>query len=282
MRILHINCASTGSTGKIIEDIANHAANVGFETLLCTPATPGKNQNIRYFKTSLPYEQGLYRRLNCLYGFQYGLAPLSTMRIKAIIKKEKPDLIHIHCINGYMVNVYALMRYIKKKRIPVVITNHAEFFYTGNCPHAYECKKWMSGCGECPQRISATGTKLRDTSAAAWRKMKQAFSSMEKVTMVSVSPWVESRAKQSPITGALPQRVVINGVNTSVFRWQEKNVLRDQHGFSAETKIVFHPTANFSASAHDPKGGRFILELAERFVGQNVMFVVAGKHAQDL
>lgn len=282
MKVLHINCASTGSTGKIIEDIADHAATAGIETLLCTPASPGKNKNIRYFKTSLPCEQGLYRRLNRLYGFQYGLAPLSTIRIKTIIKREKPDLIHIHCVNGFMVNVYSLMRYLKRKRIPIVLTNHAEFFYTGNCAHAYECRKWLAGCGKCPQRMLATGTKLRDTSAVGWGRMRRAFSSLEKAIMVSVSPWVESRAKQSPITGALNHRIVLNGVNTSIFAWRDSESLRSKYGFSSQTKIVFHPTANFSASEQDSKGGRFVMELAERFADQDVLFVVAGKHTHNM
>ena len=132
-KVMHINCACTGSTGKIIGDIADVAAEKGYQTLLCAPSAPGNNKNIRYFQTSLPYEQGLYRRLNRFYGFQYGFAPLSTAKIKKTIKREKPDLVHIHCINGFMVNVYALLRFIKKKGIPTVITNHAEFFYTGNC-----------------------------------------------------------------------------------------------------------------------------------------------------
>ena len=176
---MHINCACAGSTGKIIGDIANHAADAGYDTLLCAPCAPGTNENIRYFRTSLPREQGIYRRLNYLYGFQYGFAPLSTMRIKKVIKQEKPDLIHIHCVNGFMVNVYSLLRWIRQEKIPAVITNHAEFFYTGSCPHAYSCEKWMTGCGNCPQQFVATGGKLRDTSDKAWQRMKQAMAGLD-------------------------------------------------------------------------------------------------------
>lgn len=281
-KVLHINCACTGSTGKIIGDIADYAADKGYETLLCAPCVPGSNPNIRYFRTSLPKEQGIYKRLNYFYGFQYGFAPLSTARIKKVIRKEKPDLIHVHCTNGFMVNVYALLRYIKKHCIPTVITNHAEFFYTGSCPHAYDCKKWLTGCGNCPQRFTATGGKLGDTSAAAWKKMKSTFSGLEKAVMVSVSPWVGDRASQSPLTTTLPQKVVINGVNTEVFALRDGAALRKKHGISNGTKIIFHPTANFSLSLEDRKGGRYVVELAKRFLGQDVLFVVAGKYTPGL
>lgn len=282
LKILHINCSCTGSTGKIIGDIADHAADAGFETLLCAPCAPGTNQNIRYFRASLPYEQGVYRRLNYLYGYQYGFAPLSTIKIKHIIKKEKPDLIHLHCVNSFMVNVYSLLRLIKMQEIPVVITNHAEFFYTGGCPHAYDCQRWLVGCGQCPQKAEATGAKLWDTSAAAWKRMKDAFSGLENAVMVSVSPWVRSRAERSPITKGLPQVTVLNGVNTDVFTWRNRAVLRAKYALPENKKIVFHPTANFSASEKDRKGGKFVIELAKRLSDGNVIFVVAGKYPPGL
>lgn len=281
-KVMHINCACTGSTGKIIGDIADFVAGKGFQTLLCAPCAPGKNENIQYFRTSLPYEQGLYRRLNRFYGFQYGFAPLSTARIKKLIKKEKPDILHIHCINGFMVNVYELFRFIKKQGIPTVITNHAEFFYTGNCPHAYDCEKWKTGCGQCPRLREATCGAYDDTTEKAWKKMKAVFSNLENVVMVSVSPWVGQRAACSPIVKGIPQTVIKNGVNTQIFTHHDPLELRKKYGFAENTKIVFHPTANFSLAEHDRKGGRYVMALARKMLGQDIIFVVAGKHAEGM
>ncbi len=281
-KVLHINCAVAGSTGKIIGDIADYAVKEGYETLLCAPCAPGSNKNVRYFRTSLPYEQGIYKRLNYLYGFQYGFAPLSTARIKRLIKKEKPHIVHLHCTNGFMVNVYSLLRLLKKRYIPTVITNHAEFFYTGGCPYAYDCSHWKSGCGNCPQGYMATGGKFCDTSAVAWRRMKKALSGLERAMMVSVSPWVGERAAKSPVAEELPRCVILNGVNTDVFTWREPIALRKKYGFSDDVQIVFHPTQAFSVSEDDRKGGRFIIELARRLLGENVLFLVAGKHTPGL
>ena len=281
-KIMQINCACTGSTGKIIGDIADYIATKGYETSLCAPCAPGNNPNIKYYRTSLPYEQGIYRRLNRFYGYQYGFAPLSTMRILRRIKTEKPDLLHIHCVNGFMVNVYSLFRFIKKHKIPVVITNHAEFFYTGNCPLSYECEKWKSGCGQCQRVCEATGGARRDTTAKAWEKMREAFSGMKNVIMVSVSPWVGERASCAPMLQGIPQQVVKNGVNTQVFTYRDTKLLRGKYGLSKQTKVIFHPTASFTASDNDRKGGRYVLELAKQFQGQDVLFVVAGRHSKDL
>lgn len=275
-KIMHINCASSGSTGKIISDIATHTTETGYTHVLCCPCKGGDNPHIHYIRTSLPYEQGLYRRLNFLYGYQYGFAPLSTWKIKHHIKKEKPDLLHLHCLNGYMVNIYSLLRFVKKQQIPIVITNHAEFYYTGGCAHAYECENWMTGCGGCPRIKNATGSRRGDTSHKAWDKMKKALANLTYAEMVSVSPWVFTRAARSPLTRHLPQNTVLNGISTDCFFYRDPVELRKKYRISANTKILFHPTAHFSNNPTDAKGGRYILELAKRFSQDDILIIVAG------
>lgn len=279
-KIVHINCATSGSTGKIIGDIAFHTAPMGYEHVLCAPGKPGTQAAVRYICTSLPYEQGLYRRLCNVTGFQYGFAPISTAKILDVLKKERPDLVHIHCVNGFMVNVYKLFAFIKKHKLPVVITNHAEFFYTGSCAYAYDCDRWMNGCGSCPQGYAATYCKLGDKSAAAYQKMTQAFDGLEHAAMVSVSPWVSSRAAVSPITAHIPQYVVLNGVNTQWFCVRDRSVLRKELGIGETEKVIFHPTASFSDSQEDRKSGRFVLQLAQQM--PDCSFIVAGNHPAEL
>lgn len=281
-KVMHINCSSVGSTGKIIHDIADHTISKGYTHLLCVPRTKGNSKNVHYFATSLPYEQGIYRRLNNLYGFQYGFAPISTMKILNHIKREKPDIIHLHCTNGYMVDLYILLSYIKKYRIPVVFTNHAEFYYTGSCPHAFDCDKWLTGCGNCQQKSVAGGSKLLDTSRQAWNRMKHAMMGLEKAVMISVSPWVGERAQQSPLTRHLPQEVVLNGVNTDVFTYMDKEVLRKKYKLPQNGRILLHPTAHFSAGKDDPKGGYYIIEMAKCLKDQNATILVAGDFAPGL
>lgn len=272
-KVLFVNCSCYGSTGKIISDIADCAVNRGFECVLCSPLGDGTNQNIKNIRTSLPYEQGIYRRINGFFGYQYGFAPLSTQKIKATIKKEKPDIVHLHCTNGSMVNIYSLAAFLKKKKIPTVITNHAEFFYTGSCSHAQDCERWKSGCGKCPRRLESTGSRLFDPSANAFAKMKKAFYGMNAV-MVSVSPWVAERAAQSPITAGLAQKTVLNGVNTDIFYPRDVAELQKKHGLDESTRVIFHVTSNFSDSENDIKGGRYLLELARRT--ENTVFFIAG------
>lgn len=281
MRIVFINCSDSGSTGKIICDISEHLHSLkqGHETILCSPKTNANTTKaLKKIKTSIKYEQGFYRNLNFFYGIKYGIAPLSTLRIKNVIKKHNPDVVHIHSANGYTVNIYSLMRFLSKRNIPTLITNHAEFFYTGNCSHAFGCNRWETGCGNCPDLFYASDTKLFDRTHIAWKKMKKAISNHKKLCVTSVSPWVLERSSRSLIMQGVKQSLVLNGTNVNIFKPCEKSdFIRKKLGIKPSTKIILQVTAHFSKDDKKIKGGYYFCELAKRFTGEDVCFVVVGK-----
>jgi len=279
MKVLHVNSSDIGSTGKIIQDICREANRRGWEAVTLFPRRNRQSEpNVKEYITSLPFEQGVYRRFYYLYGLHYGFAPLSTKRILRIIQKEKPDIVHLHSINCATVNIYRLVSYLNRKQIGTVVTNHAEFFYTGNCPHAYDCEKWRTGCGACPDLFAASDSKLFDRTHTAWLKMKKVFQGHKKLHIVSVSPWVYARSKQSPILREFPQRIVLNGANTEYFQYTGMSTARSRLGLNESGKIVLHVTANFSDAEADIKGGRYLLELARRLRYKNIRFIVIGRH----
>ena len=48
----------------------------------------------------------------------------------------------------------------------------------------------------------------------SWVKMEEAFSGFDNLIVTSVSPWLEKRAKQSPILGDKIHYTVLNGIET--------------------------------------------------------------------
>ncbi len=275
MRILHINAADFGSTGKIVSDISRFAKSKGHESFLITPIITQKSDVLTKIRTSVKYEQGLYRRIAKILGYDYGFAPISTVRILFNIKKIKPNVVHLHSINSNMVNIYTLVKFLKKHHIPTVVTNHAEFFYTGSCANAYQCEKWKTGCGGC-ENYKITRRTFRDTSAKAWEKMKNAFSGFNEAFVTSVSPYIYSRSAQSPIFDGIEQKTVPNGINTEVFYPRPK--IDDDVKKSFKNKTVLFVTAAFDPIDFDGKGGGYIVELARRFEKDNVDFVVLGRN----
>lgn len=282
MKILTINCVyEVGSTGKIIKDISAILKSKTFEFIHCYEfGELVKINNV--YRLAGHYEFLFYYVWSRMIGLQFGTGYISTLRLIQILKKQNPDIVHIHCPNVHTVNLYKTLKYLKKNKIRTVITNHAEYFYTGNCAHAYECEKFKTGCGHCPRVKDAARTYFFDRTAYAWKKMKDAFSGFENMVMVSVSGWVDARLHQSPICAGLHSCVIENGIDTiNVFRPVQSNDLKNKLGISDE-KILLHMTASFSNENDDLKGGRFIIALANLLINQNIKIIVVGSNNLDL
>ena len=275
MKILQVNCVyKNGSTGKIVYDIHTELQKYGFQSVVCY----GRGEKIDdpcVYKTCSESYSKFNNLLSRLTGMMYSCCFFSTRNLISIIKKEKPDLIHLHCINGYFLNISRLITFLRDAGIPTVLTLHAEFIHTANCGHALDCEKWKTGCGNCPRLYKETKSLLFDHTHNSWRKMKDAFVGFENLSIASVSPWLMNRAKQSPVLADKHHYVVLNGIDTNIFHPYETSNLRNNLGIENE-KIVFHVTAEFSANPNHLKGGYYVLELAKHMRNLPVRFLVAG------
>ena len=280
MKILQINCVyKKGSTGKIVYDIHTELKNRGITSIVCYGRGEKINEENVYKVSNEVYSKLNQIRARCT-GLLYGGCFFSTSKLCSIIKREQPDVVHLHCINGYFVNIYRLISWLKKRNIRAVITLHAEFMHTANCGYAFECEKWKTGCGKCPRNKTEIGSLLFDSTHRSWEKMEKAFEGFEKIKILSVSPWLMERAKSSPILSALKHDVVLNGVETGIFkRYNEKPNLPE---IKNDRKIIFHATPNFNDDPNHNKGGYFVLKLAEVLKEENVHFIIAGNYDSDL
>ena len=280
MKVLLINCVyRKGSTGKIVYDIYSGLLRDGQECTVCY-GRGQKTTEPSVYKCCTELYAKWHNLLSRFTGMMYGGATCSTARLCKIICKENPDVVHIHCINGYFVNIYKLITFLKNNHIKTVLTNHAEFFYTANCSHALDCEKWKTGCGNCPRLKRETKSIFLDRTAYSWNKMKNAFCGFDDIVVTSVSPWLQERAQASPILSDKKHVCVYNGVDTSVFRFCSGDAVRRNLELE-NRKIIFHATASFSSDVHHIKGGCYVIEMAKRFweTDKDVAIVVAGPYS---
>ena len=277
MKVLQVNVVySNGSTGKIVKEIHNHLISDGYESIVCFGRGDESPEN-NVIKLAPEYIMKAQSMRSKITGYAYSGCKFSTDKLIEIITKQAPDIVHLQCINGYMVNIYRLLDFLKRKNIITVITLHAEFMYTAGCSHAYDCEKWKSGCGHCPQKGNGRpSSKLFDRSAEEWNMMNNAFDSFENLTIVSVSTWLNSRAKLSPFFIDKNIKVILNGIDTNnIFKPTKTDSLKNKHRISDE-KIILHVTPNFNSEI---KGGKHVLELAERLKNERVKFIIVGYNA---
>ena len=282
MKVLQVNCVyNKGSSGKIVADMHTTLQQNGVDSVVCY----GRGSYIRE-KNIIKTCPELYSKANHLLtfftGVMYGGCHLSTNYLISVIKREKPDIVHLHCINGYFVNIYRLVSWLKKNHIKTVATLHAEFMHTANCGYAYDCEKWKTGCGNCPRFKEETKSLFLDGTHCSWKKMEKAFRGFDDdLVVTSVSSWLMERAEQSPIFQGKNHTVVYNGLDTGIFRYYETSLLKSKHGLT-DKKIIFHATSSFSLEKEHIKGGYYVNELAKRFADQNVKVIVAGPYPEGI
>lgn len=283
MKILQINCVyGYGSTGKLTQNIHYGLKKQGLESVVLY----GRRKRIHdegVYKTCTELEAKIWNLSSRVTGHIYSGVPFGSNNLIRCIKEQAPDVVHLQCLNGFFVNIYSLLEYLKKNKIPTVLTLHAEFMFTGGCNHAVDCVQWTEkdGCknGVCPYWHTEMKSIFRDESGYMWSKMKSAFDGFGDLRIVSVSPWLKERAQSSSILGDKNHVVVMNGVNTEVFKMYDSEKLRKKHQ-CLDRKVIFHATPFLSCSKDHMKGGYYVLELAKRM--NEVMFIIAGNYDSEV
>jgi len=266
MKVLQVNNVyGEKSTGKLTRQLHEGLLERGHRSLVVLGRGNGMESDT-VIRLCPEWYGKLNAALSRLTGMPYGGCLFSTARLRRIIRREKPDVVHLQCVNGNFVNIYSLIRWLNKQGIATVVSLHAEFMYTGNCGHAFECDQWKQGCKRCPDPKKANHSWLFDRTAASWRRMYRAFQGFENCVVCPVSPWTAQRNAQGRMLEGRRSVTVLNGVDdTFCYAPCEKK------------EQILHVTAQFDTNPQHPKGGRYLLELARRM--PEYQFLVAGNAA---
>lgn len=223
-----------------------------------------------------------YYLLARITGIKYGGGTVPTLFMLHWFRKVKPHIVHIHCPNFYNLNLYMLLHYLKKRRYKVIITNHAEFFYTGNCSYADDCKGYLSGCMKCEKAFDEVHPYIRNRTDVEWKKMYRALNDFDGLQMTAVSNWVKRRCEESPITRNIPIQVIENAIDETIF--YKREVFQKKWRDDSDQKYILHVTSGFSDSENDLKGGRYLIQVAKEL--PEYIFWVAGNkyidHYEDI
>lgn len=286
MKVLQVNCVyQKGSTGKIVHDIHKCLLSSNIESVVCY-GRGYRIDGVNVYKFCSELESKVYHLLNKFGWLMYAVCPIATLNLIRIIKKQRPDIVHIHCINGYCVNIYRLLKYLGKLRVKTIVTHHAEFYYTGSCGYAYGCNQFqtLQGCKCCSILQEATGTKILDRTNKSWRLMKQSFSYFRKedIRFTAVSPWVVNRSLLSPICDSFECNWVTNGVDTKIFAPTSKEQISSikKRLPNPDKKIILHVTASFTTAFNNIKGGYYIKKLAEML--PDYQFVIVATYLGEI
>lgn len=217
MRILQVNIFGNLSTGRIATDL--------YRTLVAN----GEEGCVAFARNMIPKDvphiiignstdikvHGLMTRITDKTGFY---SKRATRAFIQKIEEYKPDIIHLHNIHGYYINIELLFNYLKETQIPVVWTLHDCWAFTGHCCYysMADCDRWKTGCHDCPQKKAYPASLMMDNSEWNYKKKKELFTGVN-MHLVSVSEWLAGEVKESFLQD-YPLSVIYNGIAMSVFK----------------------------------------------------------------
>lgn len=274
MKVLQINIFGNLSTGRIAVDLYNVLKSTGNDGLVAFARNTISDGVPHYVIGSMKnvYVDVLLTRITDRAGF-YSKA--ATIKLIDKIKEYNPDVIHLHNLHGYYINVEVLFNYLKMSGKPVVWTLHDCWAFTGHCCYfsAIKCDKWKTQCEVCPQKHSYPASYI-DHSKSNYLRKKQLFTGVENMHIVTVSKWLESMTSQSYLA-SYPIETIYNGIDLSVFRPMKSNI-KDRLGIG-NRKMILGVASTWSTN----KGLKDFIEL-NKLITSDYVIVLVGLSKQQI
>lgn len=234
MKVFQINSTcGFGSTGRIAVDILKELEKNGGEGIIAY----GRNsapENVNSYRIGSDLDvkiHGVLSRITDRQGF-YGTT--ATKKLIEKIKDYNPDIIHLHNIHGYYLNVAILFNFLKEYNKPIVWTLHDCWAFTGHCAYFSfnGCEKWKTECYACPLKKDYPTSLVMDNSKKNYKQKKELFTKPENITFVTPSYWLKDLTEKS-FLGKYPVKVINNGIDLNKFKptesdFRKKNNLQDK------------------------------------------------------
>lgn len=267
MRVLFINSVcGIRSTGRIVTDLADVYMADGHQ---CKIAYGRENAPAEYMDIAYRIGTDTSVKINALktriFDNDAFCAKGATKRLIEFADNYDPDLLWLHNLHGYYINIELLFEWIKSRpQMEVRWTLHDCWAFTGHCAHfsAIGCEGWRSGCGDCPQKGEYPKSIVFDNSKSNYARKKNAFLGVNNMTLVTPSHWLADLVKQS-FLGAYPTEVVHNTIDVDVFV-PTKGDFRERHGLG-KTFVVLGVASAWSEKKGLSDFVRLSLLLGEGF-----------------
>ena len=259
MNVLQINSVcGVGSTGRIATDLYKVLEEQGHECVIAYGRGTAP-EGIKTIKIGTDFDNYMHVAKTRLFD-KHGFG--STKATKEFIKKVKeydPDVIHLHNIHGYYINIEILFNYLKEVDKKVIWTLHDCWAFTGHCSHFdyIGCDKWKAECEKCPQKKEYPSSILKNNSNWNYEKKKQLFTSVNNMTIVTPSRWLSNLVKES-FLNKYPIKVINNGIDLGIFKPTKSN-FREKHNL--QDKIIILGVASVWTKK---KGFYYFIEVAKK------------------
>ena len=198
----HINTVPNGSTGGIMMKEHNELLAKGEDSYVFwgRGREAQNDHEMKFAKMPEVHLDVLRTRLDGRAGFH---SKAATKRLLKRLDEIKPDVVHLHNLHGYYVNIEMLFKWLAEQDCKVEWTLHDCWAFTGHCAHFtyVKCAQWQSHCAysnTCPQLNTYPKTICKKACAYNFDDKRRLFTSISSKRMKLITPshWLEGLVRQ--------------------------------------------------------------------------------------
>ena len=257
MKILAINGGTSGSSWNICCSVLRFAQMNGHDVFVATPSEKPDNFKGNYYQIGNKISRYLHRLITKLNGSDGFCNNGETRKLIKHISSIKPDIVHLHTLHGYFINIQILINYLKKMNVHLVITCHDCWWFTGRCAHFFsnKCDAWKNRkCKKCNYKNAYPKSLLFDRAAIFLEKKAKIFKDYQNLHIICVSDWLSNLCAQSYVFKGKNIQTIYNGIDINIFSLPHSNLT------SARNKVI-----SVAAQWNNSKGIDIIIELARKY-----------------
>lgn len=222
MKILQINSVcGIRSTGRIATDLATEFESQGHECKIAygRETVPEKFQKyaVRIGTDVDVKKNALAARLFDNEGFN---AKKATKEFIKWADEYNPDLLWLHNLHGYYINIEILFDWIKSRpNMQVKWLLHDCWTFTGHCTHfvTAKCEQWKTHCFSCSKTRSYPKSFIISKCRNNFERKKNLFCGVNNMTIITPSKWLADLVKCSFLK-VYPVEVRHNTIDTEIFK----------------------------------------------------------------
>lgn len=281
MTYAHINTVPHGSTGRIMMKEHRELLENGHDSYaFWGRGREPENDHEMKFCTDVEVKiDALKTRFDGKAGFHSRAA---TKRLLARLDEVKPDVVHLHNLHGYYVNIEMLFEWLAAHECRVEWTLHDCWAFTGHCAYfTYAgCRQWRSRCGSpmvCPQLNTYPKTFSKKSCSWNYDHKLRLFNLVpaERMRLIAPSLWLADLAKDSFLS-KYSVEVRYNTIDVDVFKPTPSD-FRERYGIGDRFMIL-----GVASPWNDRKGFDDFLELADNIDSTRYAIVLVGLNARQI
>lgn len=220
MKVLFINSVyGLRSTGKIVAELCHTFEEEGASCYVACGRGTIQDDRVTVIPIGNRIDHGIHALLTRSLDLQGFCSYFATRRLLKEMDRIHPDLIWLHNIHGYYLQVELLFAWLKKHpEVEVRWTLHDCWAFTGHCAYftMARCEQWKTGCRNCSQLKSYPKTFGSDHVDRNYLRKKKAFCGVKNLKLITPSAWLAGLTRESFLR-EYPVEVIHNKIDTQVF-----------------------------------------------------------------